>query len=177
MLIRQLNSNELQMLRSVLGRSVPKVYAPNLAVCRLWYAAPHFSLPLGGEFLVVESDWADTRKEAIDYHTMRVSIADHPRDIPKVFDKAGRKMIGSPVSTVEIGEPKSEIVSVTVLERQKTGREEAVKYDSGLVFTLADGRRFALGTRESIAGGLECSTDSACIDELLAEDGVRQILS
>jgi hypothetical protein len=131
----------------------------------------------GGQFLVIESDWADTRKEALDYHTMHVSIGDHPRDIPKVFDKTtGRKMIGSPVSTVEIGTPRAEIISITLLERQKVGREEAVRYDSGLVFTLADGRRFALGVRESIAGGLECSTDSACIDELLAEDKARQIL-
>jgi hypothetical protein len=108
---------------------------------------------------------------------MHVSTADHPRDIPKSFDKTtGRKMIGMPASTVDIGPPKSEIISVTLLERQKTGREDAVRYDSGLVFTLADGRRFALGARESIAGGLECSTDSACIDELLAEDKVRQIL-
>lgn len=175
--VRELGAAELKLLAGVLGKSVLELFAPELRVRRFWCSAPCFSLSLGeGEFLSIESDWADTPKHALDYHEMVVAVSDHPKDVPRVFDDKGRKLIGSPVSVVEIGAPKSPIVSITVLEHEEAHRSESVRYDSGLIFELADGRRFAIMVHQSIAGGLECATEPVAIEEVLAEDRVRLVL-
>ena len=123
--------------------------------------------------MAIESDWADTAKHAINYHTMHAAILEHPKDVPRTFDDKGRKLIGFPVSVVEVGAPKSPVVAITILEYEDAYGSESVLYDSGLIFHLADGRRVAIVVHDSIAGGLECATEPVAIDEVLAEYRLR----
>ena len=113
-----LHEESLQALRLVLGRDVPKLYAPLLNVCRLWYGAPSFSIPLKGQYLVVESGWQETPRQFLNYFILQIALADHPKDIPTT-ERRGRRIIGHPVSTVEIGEPKSPVTSVLILEHEE----------------------------------------------------------
>jgi hypothetical protein len=172
----RLPEEQVRTLRLLLGQPVLKLYSPSLEARRFWYAAPSFSMRVGSEYLVVESDWADTPEEALDHHVLAVSLADHPKDVARSFDAQGRKMIRHPVSSVRIGEPPSPVHSIAVLEREERGRNEHVRYDAGLLFSLADGRRFVLATPLSIIGGLECATVESAIEELLAEVEIRLTL-
>jgi len=175
--LRQLSGEALGLVGRILGKCVPELLSPELRVRRYWAAAPSFSISLGGgDFVCLESDWDDTPAHAIDYHTMEITVLDHPKDIPRTFDEQGRKRIKSPVSVVDIGAPKSPVISVTVLEHEENCGTERVRYDSGLIFRLADERRFAIMVHQSIAGGLECATEPIAIDEVLAEDRVRLVL-
>jgi len=169
----QLGEAEGFALASLVGQPVLRLLSPSLDACRLWYSAPSFSIRLRDEFVVVESDWRETQSEALDYHVLAVSRAPEPLNIPHSTDDKRRRIIGSPVSTVQIGAPRSPVHSISLLQRETTGQLECVRYDAGLLFSLEDGRRFVLAARQSIQGGLECATVDQAIEELLAEVTIR----
>lgn len=169
----RLSGAENLVLASLMGQPVLKLLAPWLDVCRLWYGAPSFSMRVGGEFISIESDWRDTAQEGLDYHVLAVSAGQEPLNISRSVNEEGHAIFRPPVSTVQIGAPRSPIRAVSVLERETPGRLEAVRYDAGLLFVLEDGRRFVLAARQSIQGGLECATVDQAIDELLAEVTIR----
>jgi len=169
----RLGDAENLVLASLIGQPVLKLLAPSLDVCRLWYAAPSFSIRVGGEFINIESDWQDTAQEALDYHVLAVSGGQEPSNISRSVNEKGHAIFRPSVSTVQIGAPRSPIRAVSILEREASGQLEAVRYDAGLLFVLEDGRRFVLAARQSIQGGLECATVDQAIDELLAEVTIR----
>lgn len=164
-------------LRRALGHDLLKLYSPAITVSRFWASGRSFSFHVGsGAFLSVESDWQDTPQYALDYHTMSITLLDHPKNAPRSFDASGRKMVGYPVSVVDVGAPRSPIVSIAVLEHEEAYRSEAVRYDSGLIFRLEDRRRVAIVVHRSIEGGLECATEPVAIDEVVAEYRERLVL-
>lgn len=164
----QIGTQELDALRSTLGESPLEIFAPSIEVSNLWCAAQSFSIRLGERYLVIESDWKETPREILDYFILRVTLALQPKGIPRTF-RDGRWLLGEPASTISLGLPKSPVKTVTILENVEVGKQEAVQFDSGLMFSLEDNRRFAITTRRSILGGLECTTHSEGIEELLTE--------
>jgi len=171
----QLGKPETHILGTLLGHPVLELLSPSLEVCRFWCAAPSFSIRIGEAYVVIESDWHDTRDEALDYHVLAVSRESRPKDIPTSINKRERAIISLPFSSVQIGAPPSPVHSIAVLERKVAGSHECVRYDAGLLFSLEDGRRFLLIARESIAGGLQCTTMEREIEEFLAEVKVRTV--
>jgi hypothetical protein len=168
---------EIEALKALIGWPMIKLYAPAIEVCRYWSAAKSFVLPRGHEFLVVSSDWQTVLDGELDIYPMRVDRTDAPPDIPLRYDEEGRRRIGYPVSLVEIGPPPSPITSIAVLQDEKRGRMGTAVHDAALVFSLADGRRFVITAMQSIAGGVECATDDAAINEILPEFSTRLVIT
>jgi hypothetical protein len=164
---RQLSPEELTRVSMVLGKTVPVLFAPALDVDWPLVAARSYSIPLGpDEYLVIASDWDDTPETAIDYHTMEVEILDHPKGVAAI----------NKVCRVNIDPPPSPVVEVMILEREAARGSESVLYDSALVFTLADERRFAIGAHQSIAGGVDCLLAPIALDALFEDCKVREVL-
>lgn len=169
-----LEEKDLEILARLLGEPLLDLYAPELRVHRFWSSSPCFSMSMGdGNFLAIESDWAATPENTIDFHQLSLKVLDHPQKVPFELQSDGRKRMVSPTSVVDIGPPKSGIRKITLLRTDESRGNESVSYDSGLIFELADGRRIAIVVHQSIAGGLEAITESSVIEQILAEQGIR----
>jgi hypothetical protein len=164
----QMGTQDLEALRSTVGESPLEIFAPSIEVSNLWCAAQSFSIRLGERYLVIESDWNETPREILNYFTLRVTLSIQPKGIPRTF-RDGRWILAEPVSAISLGPPKSPVKAIKILENVEVGKREAVRYDSGLIFGLEDNRRFAVTTRQSILGGLECTIHSEAIEDLFAE--------
>jgi hypothetical protein len=175
--VNRLSDDEVGRLSQLLGRKVFTMFTPTVEAHEDRVSAPFFSVSAVDldTYVVIESDWADTEVEAIDFHVMRVVEASWPRGVPKVADPSGngREILGPPVSTVHVDMGATPIVHIAVLKHVESGLEEAVEYDSGCVFTFANGRYFALMTSRSIAGGIEFLRDEAAIRKRTVTDYLR----
>lgn len=123
-------------------------------------------------FFVLESDWADTPKEWLDYHCMVARLTAAPKGItynPKPpkgganyrFDHVRLDVKGSPA-----------VVGITVLEASESGQRESVTYDAGLVIRCADGTEIAIVREESILGAMVIAHSPGDIARLT--EGLRE---
>lgn len=151
-----LSDDELDCLRKVLGRRALHMFTPTVSVFEHSILARDFSISLSPGFCVVESDWDDTRIEAIDFHVMHVSLTDHPKNVSITEELLGTDGKGQSVyrrgmsscSDVYIsgGNATSthlaEVMKIEVLECQKRGIEDYVRYDHSILLTFDNARQF-----------------------------------
>lgn len=157
----------------MLGQVVLDIFAPSTEVSNLWVSAPSVSIRKDGRYLVIASDWRETPVQGLNWFTLSAELRGAPWDIPYTTTPDNYIRLKAPFSSIRIGPPKSPVESILVLERGCSSGDEAVTYDSGLVFLLADGRRFAIVAMDSITGDLECTTHQVAIESLLKESRVR----
>jgi hypothetical protein len=171
--IHLIPDSEVEALRSILGRDVFLLYTRNVEVQEQVVIASDFSLDLGrGQYCVIESDWGDAPQQWIDYHMIHVSLRDWPKGIARVRGRDGRELLGYP-STVHLRTPAAALSRIQVLDYREASGDELVHYDQAIVFTRADGYRFALSAQQSIAGGLEFSDREPLIEDLLKDYNER----
>jgi hypothetical protein len=165
------------------------MFTPTIHVSEHSTRARDFSIALSSGFCVVESDWGDTKKEAIDYHVMHVSLADHPKNVPMIEELLGKDGKGQLVyrrgmpscSSVHVGGAYAtsthlaEVVKIEVLEYQKRGIEDHVRYDHSILVTFDNARQFIFSPPQSmsILGGLEFTGDAATIEALIPKLTIR----
>ncbi|TNJ32646.1 hypothetical protein [Arenimonas terrae] len=125
------------------------------------------SIPIGArKFIVIESDWADTPKDWLDYHLLSVRVANAPRGI--YYNHKPPKNTGNyrmDHLSVRLGAV-ARVASIEVLEASEQGVAESVVYDAGLVITRADGLKFAIVRADSILGALNIAHVPSDIGEL-----------
>ena len=174
-----LRDPDLKALRAVLGHPVVLLYARAVDVRQHVVTAPYFSLDLGGagKYCVVDSDWNDTPHTYLDYHMM-AATSGLPKGVaarPDAGEAAttGRCWPGwgcpGPSDVVHLDGQHGAVDHIKVLEHRATSESESVHYDHALVFSFADGYRFALSAHKSIWGGLEFSEREAALQQLRAE--------
>ena len=128
-----------------------------------------------GRYVIIASDWSDTPQEALDYHHIEVFLSDSPLGVPVSVNERGAESLGDPCSLIHI-HPPERITAISIYDRREACGIESVHYDAGLLFDLADGRRFLLSTPDSILGGLEYSAEASRIAEFTFERSARLIL-
>jgi hypothetical protein len=113
------------------------------------------SIPIGGgRFIVIESDWADTPKDWLDYHLLTVRVAKGPRGIHynhKPSENGASYKLDH--LNVRLGAV-ARVSSIQILQANEEGASESVVYDAGLLVTRTDGLRFAIVRADSILGAL-----------------------
>jgi hypothetical protein len=170
---RRLSPEELTRVAKLLGSKVLDLFAPTLDLSWPWCAAPSFSISIGsGEFLAIESEREAISGTFVD--TLRVAVLDHPKDVPRLL-RNGKKIIGPPTSKVQIDPPPSPVVELAILERDNASEPVIIWYDSALIFTLADRRRFAIAVRQP-TGRVECTLEPEAIESLFSNCKVRTAL-
>lgn len=132
------------------------------------------SIPIGdGRFIVIESDWADTPKDWLDYHVLSVRVVKAPRGIhynhrpPK--NSANYKFDHLSVRLGAV----ARVSSIQILQANEQGTSESVVYDAGFVVTRADGLRFAIVRVESILGALNIAHTPQDIEQITRGLAVR----
>ena len=172
-LVHLLSEKEIGVLRSLLGKCCHTLYTRSLEVSGDFAIAQDYSLSLSEDgYCVIESDWADTPQDWIDYHMIEVSNRDWPKRIARSRSKDGRAALGFP-SSIRLRPTVSPFVKILILDRREQGESDSVHYDHALVFVQESGYRFALSAHESIAGGLEFTDSIQEIDTLLSETSER----
>lgn len=175
---KRLTIRHLDALRMLIGESVNSLYAEGLDANPSSCVAPYFVHRFGGArlgtFLIIESDWADTPDEAIDYHELVVAVENRPREIPWRLEPGGGPggTIHWPYSSFVVV-PRIIVESVSIWVRTETGEADSVSYDAGIVLHGSDSREVAIFAHESIAGGVEASTDPATIEDLKHDCSLR----
>lgn len=122
-------------------------------------------------FVVLDSDWADTPKDWLDYHVMAARLASAPKGIkynPKPprgggnygFDHVRLELKGRPA-----------VVGIKVLEAGESGEHDSLAYDAGLVIQCADGTEVAIVREDSILGAMVIAHTPADIDRVT--EGLR----
>lgn len=175
--INLLSDLEVDCLRRVLGCKSLHLFTPTVMVFEHSVLAPHFSISLNPGFCVVESDWCDTPQDWIDYHVMHISLADHPKGVPKVKTAIGTDIMGQPVSSVHRGSYPFDIIKIEVLEYQEHRMNEFVQYDHSILMTFADGSQYIFSAPQSmvpLVGGLEFTGDAAAIEQIIIKLTVRR---
>ncbi len=142
--------------------------------------ATNYSLVLRKDlYCTIESDWADTPLEALDFHTMTVELRTEPKDVPIVM-QWGMLAIGEPHTSIRLDEAppgaSCEVSRIDILEYVEAGTSESVRYDRALVFHRSEASPFMLSTHHSIRGGLQLSYHPADLEELLSMCTVRRSL-
>ena len=124
-------------------------------------------------FVVIESDWADTSKEALDYHCLTIRVSDRPRGIFYDPDppKGGANYKWDH-AMLSLG-ARSGVARIEILEDAECGESESVVYDAGLLITRLDGVRLAIVRTESIVGSLQIAHTPDDIEHLVGELRVR----
>src|SRR6185312_3414276 len=118
--------------------------------CGHQITAADFSLALGNKrFCLIENDWADTPKAALDYYFLRASICDWPKGVGRSIGPTGMEALVQP-SSITLRTPAAAVTSIVILEYRESHEDESVRYDSGIVFSRTDGHRFALFAERSI---------------------------
>ena len=132
------------------------------------------SIPIGArKFIVIESDWADTPKDWLDYHLLSVRQAKAPRGVyynHKPPQNGGNYRCDH--LSIRLGAV-ARVASVEVLEAFEQGTAESVVYDAGLLITRVDGLRFAIVRANSILGALNIAHAPSDIHELTQNLVVR----
>lgn len=169
----RLSEHDLESLQAMIGQTVLEIHAPSIVVSNLWLSAPSVSIRRNGRYLVIASEWRETPVQGLNWFILSAELQKSPKDISFTITSQGHIQLKAPVSSISIGPPKSPVDSILVLERSCSYSKEGVLYDSGLVFALADGRRFAVAAMDSISGDLECTTHEVAIQSLINESRVR----
>lgn len=144
---------QLQRLRKMLGSKVLQLYTTHIDVELDCLSMPHVSIPCGEDYLVVETDWADTPKHFIDYHEWSITLETAPKGIT-VAGWRGHTVLG-PCSAIRLAQRDCRIGRISVFDYSEEYSDESVHYDAGIVFTLDGEQEFLLAAQESIAGQLE----------------------
>ncbi|EGI76020.1 hypothetical protein [Hylemonella gracilis] len=133
------------------------------------------SIPIfgGRSFIVIESDWADTPKDWLDYHLLSVRVAKAPRGIYYNHNapKGGVNYRSDHLS-IRLGAV-ARVSSIQILEAFEQGASESVVYDAGLIVTRSDGLRFAIVRAQSIRGSLNVAHAPRDIEQLTQGLAVR----
>lgn len=167
----------IDALRRVLGCDVLQLFTRAIAIHGPRVTAEDFSLALGNKkFCLIENDWADTPEAALDYYFLSATICDWPKGIGRSLNPSGIEALLQP-SSITLRPPAAPVTSIVILEHGESHGSESVRYDNGIVFSRADGYRFALFAEPSIVGQLEFSDNEDVITRLLEENGQRLRLS
>jgi len=162
-----LEDSAVNTLRGLLGRPVYNLYTSSLEVDGDRVVAPHYSIPLpGGRFLVVQSDWGDTPREAIDYHVIGVDVSDSPPGVEVGPGEDGRVGIKAPFSAVRLRHGGAAISEVSVRVFEEVSECEGVRYDAAILFEYEGGTQFLLEVNDSISGGLRYTGSSTDIAQV-----------
>jgi hypothetical protein len=165
-----LSTASLKALRTILGRSVYQIFTRNLEVSCDMVLASNYSISLhGGPYCVVENDWADMPRVAIDYYSLEASIRDWPKGVGRVRDGSKSPDALAHPSHVLLRTPAAAVTAISVLEHREAADDESVHYDQAIVFTRSDGYRFAFSAHSSILAFLEFTDKPERIDRLLSE--------
>lgn len=168
--IRVLDDAALEALQMLLGTPANQLFTAGLDMERGRAVAPSFSLGLPDRrFVIIESDWCETPQDGIDYHIMKVSVAETPKDVRVGPDENGYRVIQRPHSTVRLHPEGAALVKISVHTRDEATECERVRYDAVMIFEYEGGWRFALSTNESIAGGLRYTDSSDDLKEMQME--------
>jgi len=158
-------------LRLLIGKSISQIFAPAVDVDDRIVSAPSLSIPLdSGMWVVLESQWLETRLGHIDYWRISAHISGAPKDITlQDTDGIGIALV-FPVSTIHVGHPSAPVVNIEIRERQCSDPDsgESVAYDKAVVFHCGDGSQFVVAAHESIADLIDFSKDRSLIEEILA---------
>jgi hypothetical protein len=173
----ELTPSELQILESLLGRSVAALYTRAVDVYGCWTSADYYCIPRPDDFIMFGSEQRELFEGTVDAYELRVETVEQPPGIAIRYEESGRRLMVHPLSTVQVGVPPSPIVSIAVLQTHDSSRLGRAVYDAALVFSLEDGRQFTLSTKDSILGGLECTTDIAAIQEAFAGYETRVLIA
>jgi len=166
--VQQFSQESKSALSLCVGRPIQSVLAPScdLSIGSSIVTTQSVSIRIGDrEFLVLKNDWADTPLEYHNYYFFEASISDRPDDIKVNVQKS------APCWSYEMDHfclrlgAQSEISTIEVLEDRYDGKTESVQYDAGLIFSLANGNRFAITREESISGFMELSHTTESIRE------------
>ena len=167
----------IDALRTVLGHDVFQIFTHALAIRGDQITAADFSLALGNKsFCVIENDWADTPKAALDYYFLKATICDWPKGVGRSVGPTGMEALLQP-SSITLRTPAAAVTSIVILEHRESHQDESVHYDTGIVFSRADGYRFALFAEQSIIGQLEFTDREDVIARLLEDNSERLRLS
>ncbi|WP_374539251.1 hypothetical protein [Chitinimonas taiwanensis] len=156
--LRMLASSEIQTLLSEsceirIGESILEVMS--------------ISIPIGGgKFIVIESNWADTPNDWLDYHLLSVRVANAPRSI-YYSDKPPKNGANYRLDhlSVHLGEV-ARVSSIQILEASDQSVSDSVVYDAGLLVTRVDGLRFAIVRTDSIIGALNIAHRPQDIEQI-----------
>jgi hypothetical protein len=167
----------IDALRTVLGRDVFQLFTRAIEVRGHQITATDFSLSLGNKsFCVIENDWADTPKTALDYYFLKATICDWPKGVERSVGPTGTEALLQP-SSITLRTPAAAVTSIVVLEHRESFEDESLRYDSVIVFSRADGYRFALFAERSIIGQLEFTDSEDAISRLMEDNSERLRLS
>lgn len=176
---RRLSNESLDVLKSVLGRSVSTFYSSHLDIMGRHITAPSLSLSLfePNESITVRADYFETPHTLTDYWQMHVHRQRYPHGV-EVRDGA---MI-APCSIQLF--PSSAITIVEIYEAQWTAGEgsevENVFYDQSVVFRREDGKFFCMACHlngPGIANDIHYTDDDVVLSQLLEISRLRLTLS
>lgn len=174
---QRLDDASRQALQELVGAPIQFVLSPSCDVeaGHAVLQAMSVSIPLGPRrFAVIESDWADTPEEQLDYHCLAVRMEDAPRSIAYAPDppKHGGNYRFDHLS-LHLGAA-SRVRAIEVLQASAQGETESVVYDAGLRITRDDGLQLALVRLESILGALRIGHTPADVARLSEGLAVRE---
>ena len=175
----EISPESLATLQSLLGRSIPTMFAPRLDASGAHLAGRQISMLLAdGSFATFECVWSETQEYLIDSWVITVAKSDQPLGIP--IDASGS--IVDPCTISVFGAKPIRLITIYQAVDIHDGDkgEEAVKYDGTLVFAGEDGPYFAIGCMlngPGCAEDLHFSVDAGIIESLIGDSKARLILT
>ncbi|HCA59043.1 MAG TPA: hypothetical protein DEP46_13805 [Blastocatellia bacterium] len=164
---RQLSEESETALRTALGKNVGLLFPEAwLDVTREGAVVSSVSISLGHRsYLIIENEWADTPIGFMDYYSFSASLSDRPKDI-RVTEDTGPGWLHHHVSTIHTWSP-TIIDKITVYETSDSFEEEAIRYDSAILFDYEAGQ-ILLTPDRSITGYIAINYKPNVIIEIIA---------
>jgi hypothetical protein len=181
---RRCSEVSLSALRSLLGRTVHRIYSPCLQIAGSHIASPSLSIPLTDHdgtvwihhYVVIRCEWFET-PDGNDFWQFLVAGESKPAGI-EVDDQRGIiapctiEFFGaSPVNKIEIYESNS---------HPKKFRNEGVSYDQAIRFCQESGKSFCIACQlngPGIATEVSISEDDETIKSFLEDSRLRATIA
>lgn len=172
----RLSEETVAALRSVLGETIFRIYAPTLELSGKYALSPSMSLHREGiGYVVIENAWMETPIEYIDYWQISARLSRTPKVIKT---RIGRDGAGDTLyypSQINLAFSSAAINRIVIHEETWSNAEnqESIAYDHALVFYREDGSKFCISAYPTNQDSLEYTEDESEINSTVEAHKLR----
>lgn len=163
----------IALLRTLLGTRISHFYTRRIDLHPGYAISNDFSIPApDGSYVLIESDWADTSIDYIDFHFIEISKRAWPKGTPHIENESGSFHLAD-VCTVHTATPVTHLKKIEIRDSKASGSTDSVHFDQTILFECESSYRFMITAHESIRGGLEYSDEEQYIDATIDKTDLR----